>query len=258
MRRHQDGSTHEWAPGPPWDLIVTMADATNEHDSMFFVDEEGTLSRLPGGREVIAARGLFCALYTDRGSHYGTTPEAGGKMDKVNLTPFGEAMKRLGIERIPADSPEARGRSERAFATPQARLPKELALWGITDRDAANRYLAEVYRPAFNAEFSRPPREAGSAFVPFLGGNLDDRLCEPYERTVGKDNPVRFEGLVLPIPADHHRGHYVKAEVRGHRYAEGRLAVFHGPRPLAAYGANGRLASAAQAEAPACGYQAAA
>jgi transposase len=258
MLLHQDGSTHEWAPGQQWDLIVTMDDATNEHYSMFFVDEEGTLSSLQGVREVIAARGLFCALYTDRGSHYWTTPEAGGKVDKVNLTQFGEAMKRLGIEMIPAYSPEARGRSERAFATHQARLPKELALGGITDRDAANRYLAEVYRPAFNAEFSRPPREEGSAFVPFLGGNLDDMLCEQYERTVGKDNTVRFEGLVLQIPADRHRCHYVKAKVRVHRYAEGSLAVFHGPRRLAAYGADGRLASAAQAEAPACGYQAAA
>ncbi len=241
MLLHQDGSTHEWVPGQQWDLIVTMDDATNEHYSMFFVDEEGTLSSLRGVREVIAARGLFCALYTDRGSHYWTTPEAGGKVDKVNLTQFGEAMKRLGIEMIPAYSPEARGRSERAFATHQARLPKELALAGITGMEAANRYLDEVYRPAFNQEFSHPAREAGSAFVPFLGGSLDDALCEQYERTVGKDNTVRFEGLVLQIPTDRHRCHYVKAKVRVHRYADGSLAVFHGPRRLASYGAEGRL-----------------
>jgi transposase len=97
MLLHQDGSTHQWVPGQQWDLIVTMDDATNEHDSMFFVEEEGTLSSLRGVREVIAARGLFCALYTDRGSHYWTTPEAGGKVDKVHLTQFGEAMKRLGL-----------------------------------------------------------------------------------------------------------------------------------------------------------------
>jgi hypothetical protein len=242
MLLHQDGSTHEWVPGQQWDLIVTMDDATNEHYSMFFVDEEGTLSSLRGVREVIAARGLFCALYTDRGSHYWTTPEAGGKVDKVNLTQFGEAMKRLGIDMIPAYSPQARGRSERAFATPQARLPKELALAGITEMAAANRYLDDVYRPAFNREFSHPAREEGSAFVPFLGGGLDDVLCEQYERTVGKDNCIRFEGLVLQIPADRHRCHYVKAKVRVHRYADGGLAVFHGPRRLATYGADGRLA----------------
>jgi transposase len=242
MLLHQDGSTHEWVPGQQWDLIVTMDDATNEHYSMFFVDEEGTLSSLRGVREVIAARGLFCALYTDRGSHYWTTPEAGGKVDKGNLTQFGEAMKRLGIDLIPAYSPEARGRSERAFATHQARLPKELMLMGITDMAAANRYLEEVYRPAFNREFSHPAREAGSAFVPYRGDGLDDVLCEQYERTVGKDNCIRFEGLVLQIPADRHRCHYVKAKVRVYRYADGGLAVFHGPRRLATYGADGQLA----------------
>jgi len=239
MLLHQDGSTHEWVPGQMWDLIVTMDDATNEHYSMFFVDQEGTLSSLQGVREVIAARGLFCALYTDRGSHYWTTPEAGGKVDKVNLTQFGEAMKRLGIEMIPAYSPEARGRSERAFATHQARLPKELALAGITEMAAANRYLDSLYRPAFNLEFSHPAREEGSAFVPYHGGPLDDLLCEQYERTVGKDNCVRFEGLVLQIPADRHRCHYVKVTVRVHRYADGSLSIFHGPRRLAGYGADG-------------------
>ena len=136
-----------------WDLIVTMDDATNEHYSMFFVDEEGTQSSFRGVREVIETRGLFSAFYSDRGSHYWTTPEAGGKVDKVNLTQFGRAMKHLGIEMIAAYSPEARGRSERAFATHQGRLPKELALAGITDMETANRYLRDVYRPAFNGEF---------------------------------------------------------------------------------------------------------
>jgi hypothetical protein len=184
-----------------------MDEATNEHYSMFFVDKEGALSSLRGVREVIAARGLFCALYTDRGSHCWTSPKAGGKVDKVNLTQFGGAMKRLGIDMIPASSPEARGRSERAFATHQARLPKELALVGITERAAANRCLDEVYRPAFNREFSHPAREEGSAFVPFLGGGPDDVRCEQYERTVGKDNCIRFDGLVLQIPVDRHRRH---------------------------------------------------
>jgi transposase len=239
MLLHQDGSTHEWVPGQHWDLIVTMDDATNDHYSMFFVDEEGTHSSFQGVREVIEAHGLFSALYTDRGSHYWTTSEAGGKVDKVNLTQFGRAMKHLGIDRIAAYSPEARGRSERAFATHQGRLPKELALAGITDMESANRYLREVYRPAFNAEFAQPSMEEGSAFVPFLGGSLDDILCEQFERTVGKDNCVRFEGLILQIPSDRHRYHYVKAKVHVHRYLNGTLAVFHGPRKLAQYDEQG-------------------
>jgi transposase len=241
MMLHQDGSTHEWVVGQQWDLIVTMDDATNEHYSMFFVPEEGTASSFQGVREVIVSRGLFSSLYTDRGSHYWHTPEAGGKVDKINLTQFGRAMKHLGIEMIPAYSPEARGRSERAFATHQGRLPQELAAAGIATLEAANRYLEEVYRPAFNAEFQQPAREEGSAFVPWIGGSLDDILCEQYERTVGHDNCVRFEGITLQIPPDRHRCHYVKAKVRVHCYPDGSLAVFHGPRKLANYDAEGRL-----------------
>jgi len=106
---------------------------------------------------------------------------------------------------------------------------------------AANRYLKEVYLPAFNAEFMQPAMEEGSAFVPWIGGELDDILCEQHERVVGKDNCVAFEGLRLQIPADRHRMHDVKVKVRVHRYADGRLAVFHGPRRLARYGADGQL-----------------
>jgi transposase len=241
MMLHQDGSTHEWVAGQQWDLIVTMDDATNEHYSMFFVPEEGTASSFQSVREVIVSRGLFSSLYTDRGSHYWHTPEAGGKVDKVNLTQFGRAMKHLGIEMIPAYSPEARGRSERAFATHQGRLPQELAAADITTLEAANRYLEEVYRPAFNAEFQQPAREEGSAFVPWIGGSLDDILCEQYERTVSHDNCVRFEGITLQIPPDRHRCHYVKAKVRVHCYPDGSLSVFHGPRKLANYDAEGRL-----------------
>lgn len=241
MMIHQDGSRHEWVAGHLWDLIVTMDDATNEHYSMFFVEEEGTASSFRGVGEVIGARGLFCSFYSDRGSHYWTTPEAGGKVDKDHPTQFGRAMKQLGIEMIAAYSPEARGRSERAFATHQDRLPKELALAGITDMAQANRYLAEVYLPAFNAEFAVPAREEGSAFVPWIGANLQDILCEQIERTVGNDNCVRLDNLSLQIPADRHRCNYVKARVRVHRYADRNLAVFHGPRKLAAYSPDGKL-----------------
>ena len=245
MMLHQDGSTHEWVPGCWWDLIVTMDDATNEHYSMFFVEEEGTASSLRGVREVIEARGLFSSLYTDRGSHYWHTPEAGGKVDKRNPTQFGRAMQQLGIEMIAAYSPEARGRSERMFSTHQARLPRELALMGITNMEAANRYLREQYRPAFNKEFMQPAMEDGSAFVPYVGGDLDDVLCEQFERTVGKDNCVSFERLKLQIPADRARHHYVKVTVRVVRHIDGRLALFHGPRLLARYGPDGTLAQQA-------------
>lgn len=240
MMIHQDGSTHEWVAGQMWDLINTMDDATSEHYSLFFVEEEGTVSSLRGVQDVIAARGLFSSFYSDRGSHYWHTPEAGGKVDKENPTQFGRAMKHLGIDMIAAYSPEARGRSERAFGTHQGRLPQELALAGITSMAQANRYLAEVYLPAFNAEFALPAAEKGSAFIPWIGGSLDDILCEQFERTVGSDNCVRFDGMTLQIPADRHRCHYVKVRVRVNRYGNGALALFHGPRGLAYFTPDGR------------------
>lgn len=241
MMLHQDGSTHEWVPGHWWDLIVTMDDATNEHYAMDFVDQEGTVSSMQGVATVIRTRGLFCSLYTDRGSHYWTTPEAGGKVDKTHLTQFGRAMQQLGIDMIAAYSPEARGRSERMFRTHQGRLPKELVAAGITTMAAANDYVRTVYLPAFNAEFAHAPREAGSGFVPYAGRDLKDILCEQFEREVGKDNCVHFERAVLQIPADRSRRHYVKAKIKVHRYLDGELAIFHGHRCLGRYETNGLI-----------------
>ena len=235
MMIHQDGSTHEWVANQKWDLIVTMDDATNEHYSMFFVQQEGTASSFRGVQEVIEKQGLFCSFYSDRGGHYWHTPEAGGKVDKHNLTQFGQAMNRLGIEMIAAYSPQARGRSERMFRTHQERLPKELALSGIIDMEVANRYLQEVYMPAFNDEFKQPAAVDGSAFVPWIGGEIEDFLCERHERVVGHDNCVSFNNLKLQIPANQHRCHYVKAKVTVLRYPDGKLAILHGPRKIAQY-----------------------
>lgn len=241
MMIHQDGSTHEWVQGKEWDLIITMDDATNEHYSMFFVDEEGTASSFQGVRDVIESHGIFSCLYTDRASHYWLTLETGGRVDKVRLTQFGRAMRQLGIQMIPAYSPEARGRCERAFRTHQERLPKELALAGITDKEEANRYLAQVYLPAHNEEFMVAPPEPENVFVTWAGGNLDDILCEHHERTVNNDNCVSFKGLTLQIPPDKYRCHYVRVKVRVHHYPDSRLAIFHGPRKLAVYDAQGNL-----------------
>jgi transposase len=241
MMLFQDGSTHEWAPGRKWDLIVTMDDATNEHYSMFFVYEEGTHSSFRGVREVIEKRGLFSSLYTDRGSHYWLTPEAGGKVSKTQLTQFGRAMNQLGIQMIPSYSPQARGRIEQAFRTHQDRLPKELALHGITTIEEANRYVAEKYLPAFNAEFMFPAAQDGTAFVPWVGPDLDDILCEHHQRVVNNDNCVSFGGKILQIPPDRYRCHYVKATVQVHRYIDGSMAIFHGPRKLAAYDCEGNI-----------------
>ena len=238
MMLHQDASRHQWVADQWWDLIVTMDDATSEIYSAFFMAEEGTASSLRGIQEVIACHGLFSSLYADRGSHYWVTTEA-GKVDKDNPTQVKRALDRLGIELIAAYSPEARGRSERMFGTLQGRLPQELRLAGITDMEAANRFLTETFLPEHNKQFRESPAEQGLAFTPWVGSNLADILCIQEERVVGNDNTVRYERRVLQIPADRHRHHYVKCRVKVHEYPDGTLAVFHGPRCLARYRADG-------------------
>jgi transposase len=241
MLLHQDASRFAWLPGDARqrDLVVTLDDATSAIYSAFLVEEEGTASSFLGLGQVVERHGLFCALYTDRGSHYFHTPEAGGKVDKSKLTQVGRALAQLGIEHIAAYSPEARGRSERAFRTLQDRLPKELRLAGIGGIEAANRWLAEVYIPEHNARFAVAPEQPGSAFVADRAGAWREILCIQDERRVGNDNTVKWRRLCLQLPPSRLRPHFVKATVRVHEYPDRTLAVFLGPHRLADYDANG-------------------
>jgi hypothetical protein len=214
-------------------------DATSAIYSAFLVEEEGTQSSFRGLAEVIAKHGLPCALYTDRGSHYFHTPKAGEKVAKDQPTQVGRALAQLGIEHIAAYSPEARGRSERAFGTLQDRLVKELALAGITTVEAANGFIRDVYLPEHNTRFALAPEQPESAFVADRAGAHQDILCVQEERVVGNDNTVRYRGRSLQIPPSPIRPHFVKLRVRAHDYPDGTLAIFHGPRCLARYRADG-------------------
>ena len=241
MMLHQDGSRAEWLSGsPPLDLIVTMDDATSTIYSAFLVEEEGTVSTFRACLEVFAEKGLPSSLYTDRGSHYFFTPKAGEAVDKERLTQVGRALARLGIEHIPAYSPQARGRSERMFGTLQDRLAKELELAGIATLEAANRFIGEVYLPEHNARFAKPAEIAESAFVAADRASLSEILCIEEERIVGRDNTVSYEGRSLQLPETAARAHYVRARVKVREYPTGELAVFHGPRLLARYDGQGR------------------
>jgi hypothetical protein len=221
------------------DLVVTMEDATSAIYSMFLVDEEGTASSLRGVREVVAKHGLFCSLYTDRGSHYFFTPEAGGPVSRTVQTQVGRALKQLGIEHIAAYSPQARGRSERVFSTLQDRLPKELKLAGISTLEAANRWLSETYIAEHNKLFAVDAEQEGSAFVADAMGAWREILCVQEDRTVGNDNTVKWQRLSLQLPPSRLRPHFVKANVRVHEYPDGELAVYWGPHRLADYNAVG-------------------
>jgi hypothetical protein len=194
MLVHQDASRHEWIEGQHWDLVVTMDDATGEHTSMFFCEEEGTCSSLHGIGQTIGAKGLFCSLYTDRGSHYFHTPQAAGAVDRTSLTQVGRALQQLGIEHIAAYSPEARGRSERAFGTHQERLPRELAKAAITDTAGANAYLQQGVPAAAQRRVQR------------TGQRNRKRLRALYQR-----QPARY--LVRTVQAQ--RGQRQLRELRG-------------------------------------------
>jgi transposase InsO family protein len=189
--------------------------------------------------EVFGRHGLPLSLYTDRGSHYFYTPEAGDKVDRTNLTQVGRALDHLGIEHIAAYSPQARGRSERLFHTLQDRLTKELALANITTVETANAFLRDVYIPAHNARFAIKPEQEGSAFVAVSGVDLREILCIQEERQVGNDNCVSFNRLKLQIPASPLRAHFVKARVKVRQYHDGTLTIFHGPRCLGRYDRKG-------------------
>jgi transposase len=198
MLLQQDASTHAWFSGLDRqdDLVVTLDDATSAIYSAFLVTEEGTASSFRGLREVVAAHGLFRALYTDRGSHYFHTPEAGGAVSKTRLTQVGRALRQLGIEHIAAYSPEARGRSERAFRTLQDRLPNELALAGIGTVEAANRWLAEAFTPQHNAAFAVAAEQDGTGFVVDRAAAWRGVLCIQEDRVGGNDNTVRWRPAV--------------------------------------------------------------
>lgn len=242
MLLHQDGSRHVWIEGlPAMDLIVTLDDATSRIYSAFLVEEEGTASTFRALREVIGEHGLFCALYTDRGSHYFYTPKAGEKVSRTQQTQVGRALSHLGIEHIAAYSPEARGRSERMFGTLQGRLPKDLRLAGITTVDGANAWLKGHYIAEHNAAFAVHAEQEGTAFVADAHEAWREALCVIEERTVANDNTIAWDGRRLQLPESRLRPHFVKAVVRVHEYLDGTASVFLGPHRLATFAADGSL-----------------
>src|SRR6266700_2392379 len=244
MLLHQDGSRHVWIEGlPAMDLIVTLDDATSEIYSMLLVEEEGTASTFQALGEVIGEHGLFCALYTDRGSHYFYTPKAGEKVSKTQQTQVGRALSHLGIEHIAAYSPQARGRSERMFGTLQGRLPRDLRLAGIRTVEAANAWLKAHYMAEHNAAFAIKAEQQGTAFVADRHEAWREALCVIEERTVANDNTIAWSGRRLQLPQSRLRPHFVKAMVRVHAYPDGTVSVFLGPHRLARFAANGQQIS---------------
>jgi transposase len=240
MLIHMDASTHEWIAGLPMqDLVVVLDDADGRMLFARFVEQEGTRSTFEALYGVLRRFGRFCEFYTDRGSHFCRTPKAGGASETDGQV--SRALRVLGIRQILARSPQARGRSERAFGTIQGRLPQELRVEGVRSYAEANKYLERVFMRDFNKRFTVVPTESGSAFVPLAGIDLDLVLSEKYERVVGKDCVVSFETLSLQLPAPRDRASHARCAVTVHRLVDGTLAVAWNGQELARFSAAGAL-----------------
>jgi transposase InsO family protein len=236
MLLHIDGSEHRWFQDERWyDLLVILDDASSEIYYAQLVEEESSTTVLQALQEVIERKGIFCALYSDRGSHFWLTPKAGEAVDHHRLTQVGRALRELGIQMIPAYSPQARGRSERNFGTWQGRLPQELRLAGCTTLEMANRFLREHYIAEFNRHFQVKPEQAGSAFVPCRRADLENIFCLQWQRTVNRDNTVSFENLHLQIEAVRWRATLAGCTVTVHQHLDGTLSLHYGPHCLGRY-----------------------
>jgi transposase len=249
MLLHIDASRHRWLGGEQWhDLLVVLDDATSEIYYAQLVQEESTATVLAALAEVVANQGIFCALYSDRASHFWLTPEAGEPVDRQRLTQVGRALGELHIEMIPAYSPQARGRSERNFGTWQGRLPQELRLRGITTAEQANRFLGENYIAAFNGKFRVAAAQPESAFVPASGKDLQRIFAVQQERVVNQDNTVRIANRTLQIEKTKWRGTLAKCRVLVCEHLDGTWSVYYGPHLLGRYASDGVPAGYAKNE----------
>jgi hypothetical protein len=233
MLLHIDASKHRWFQDERWyDLIVILDDATSEIYYAQLVEEESSRTVMAALRKVIETKGLFCALYSDRGSHFFVTPKAGEKVDKHRLTQVGRAMKDLGIQMIPAYSPQARGRSERSFGTWQNRLPQELRLAGIATIEQANFFLRERYIAEFNGKFSQAAAEKGTAFRKCHRSDLDRVFSIQTERVVAKDNTVTIQDRCWQLHKTRFRHTLAGCTVTVCEHLDGRVSIQWGPHVL--------------------------
>ena len=246
MLLHADASTHAWIPGLEGrqDLIVVLDDATSEVYYAQFVPQENTQTMMTALKAVIEQHGLFCALYTDRASHFVTTRTGQSPhqpQQPARPTQIERALGQLGIEPIPANSPQARGRMERLWETWQGRLPQELRLAGITTWEAANAFLEHTWNMFHNRTWTVPAAEEGSAFVPYTGEQLDRIFALHHERIVGNDNCVEFRNQRWQIPPATWRYRFAKCRVKLYEHLDGTLSIGYGPHTLGHYDAHGRL-----------------
>src|SRR5882762_9887480 len=248
MLPHIDGSKHQWFGDERWyDLIVILDDATSEIYYAQLVEEESTRTVMKGLQAVIESKGLFCALYSDRGSHFFVSPKAGEKVDKHRLTQVGRALKELGVQMIPAYSPQARGRSERSFGTWQGRLPQELRLAGIDTLEGANAFLCESYMAEFNEKFTVLAKEKGTAFRKTARADLNWIFAVQSERVEAQDNTVRMGERVWQIGKTAVRSTLAGCTVMIHEHLDRTVSIRYGPHVVGRFDGQGQPLSASSA-----------
>jgi len=241
MMLHIDASQHRWFCDDRWyDLLVIMDDATSEIYYAQLVEEESTRTVMTALREVIERKGVFCALYSDRASHFFHTPKADEPVDHTRLTQVGRALRELGIQMIPAYSPQARGRSERSFGTWQGRLPQELRLRQLTTVVEANQFLRDHYLRDFNARFMVKAAERGTAFVSARRKDLDLVFSLQHERVVARDNTVSFANRSWQLERAKFRRSLAGCRVTVHQHLDDSFSITFGPHVVGRY-ANARV-----------------
>ena len=229
---HLDGSRHPWlalVPEARATLIAIVDDATSALLYAQLWPQETTHAVMAALATVLRTHGLPMALYTDRARWAFVTPTARGPVDKTRVTQVGRALHQLGIEHIPAYSPQARGRSERANRTLQGRLVNELRVAGIRTLDAANAYLRDHYVPQHNAAFRRAPLDAANAFVPLGSVDLGTILCQEDERLIAPDNTVVVAGHLLQIERQPGRRTCAGLRVLVRQHLDGRITIIRPP-----------------------------
>jgi transposase len=249
---HLDGSSHPWlalVPGVRQTLITVVDDATKRLlYAQLLEGGESTVGVMRALADVLQRYGLPQALYTDRARWAVHTPIAGAAADRTKLSQVGRALHTLGIAHILGYSPQARGRSERANRTLQGRLVNELRVAGIATVAGANRYLREHFQAAYDGWFAHPPADPVSAFVALGPVDLDQILCHEEARTVGRDNTVRLDGVLLQVAKQPGRRTCAGLHVVARRHLDGRHSLWLGPQRLGLYDSHGRPLAAPLAD----------
>jgi len=229
-----DGSDHKWfeGRGPRCTLLVFIDDATGQLGELWFVGHESFFGYAEAAQHYFARYGLPVAFYSDKhGIFRVNQPQAQGT--GVGITQFGRAMQDLDIQIVCANTPQAKGRVERANQTLQDRLVKELRLQGISDAAAGNAYL-ETFRQDFNRRFAVVPRSSHDAHRPLLAkDDLEHILSHQETRTLTKNLTVQYEREIYQIHTDRPAYALRNATVLVCQKANGEITILYHNRPLA-------------------------